>query len=184
MGRIGAEQLPEFPSGTNSRLTLPRGASRKAALEDIPFLRQLYWSFRMEEMEPVPWPPELKQAFIDQQFNLQHRHYLVRFPRADFLILEYRREPIGRLYIDRDAKRWHVIDIGFLPEWRNRGRGYSTLKAIQRQAEASAASGIVLHVERRNIRAQALYRRLSFEEVESSDTHIRMHWSCGREFAG
>lgn len=177
MASIETQQLPEFPSGKNSPLKLSHGASRKAALEDIPFLRQLYWSFRVEEMAPVPWPPELKHAFIDQQFNLQHRHYIVRFPRADFLILEHRGEPIGRLYIDCDAACWHIVDIGFLPAWRNRGRGLAMLMAIQRQAQACAASGIILHVERHNIRAQALYHRLHFHEVEGSDTHIRMQWS-------
>lgn len=177
MAAIQAEELPAFPSGKGSGLVLPRGASRRAALGDIPFLRWLYWSFRMEEVASVPWPTGLKHSFLDQQFNLQHRHYVVRFPRADFLILESRGEPIGRLYIDRDAATWHLVDIGFLPEWRGRGRGRATIEAIQRKAQASAASGIVLHVERRNTRAQSLYCRLHFHEVERGDTHIRMQWA-------
>ena len=177
MTSIAVEQLPAFPPGKNSRLSLSRGASRSATLMDIPFLRRLYWSFRMEEMEPVPWLLEMKRAFIDGQFSLQHRHYVAAFSNADFLILQHKSEPIGRLYVDSSAERWHIVDIGFLPEWRNRGRGLATLEAIQRQAQACAASSIFLHVERHNIRAQALYRRLHFHEVEASDTHIGMQWS-------
>lgn len=174
---IGAEQLPAFPSGANSRLKLPRGASRAATPEDVAFLRRLYWSFRMEEMDPVPWPPEVKRAFIDQQFDLQHRYYVARFSSADFLILLEGSEPIGRLYVDSSAEQWHLIDIGFLPQWRNLGKGEAVLKTMQRKARAHSVSGIKLHVERRNIRAQSLYRRLRFRETDAGDTHIQMQWS-------
>jgi ribosomal protein S18 acetylase RimI-like enzyme len=177
MVAIAAEQLPAFPVGKNVRLAFSRGASRGATLADIPFLRQLYWSFRMEEMEPVPWLHEMKRAFIDGQFNLQHRHYVSVFSNADFLILQDKGEPIGRLYVDCAAERWHIIDIGFLPQWRNRGRGLALLKAIQRQAKSSGASDLYLHVERRNTRAQALYHRLQFREANATDTHIGMQWS-------
>ncbi|WP_448112327.1 GNAT family N-acetyltransferase [Mesorhizobium amorphae] len=153
--------------------------SRAATHEDILFLRRLYWSFRMEEMEPVPWPLEVKQAFIDQQFDLQHRHYVAKFSNADFLILLEGNQPIGRLYIDSSTEKWHLIDIGFLPQWRNLGKGQVLMKAIQRQAKLHAASALMLHVERRNARAQALYRRLQFREVETGgDTHIQMQWAA------
>ncbi|MER8753109.1 GNAT family N-acetyltransferase [Mesorhizobium sp. M1050] len=177
MASSKAEALPAFPAGESSRLSFPRGASRRATLADIPFLRRLYWSFRIEEMEPVPWLQEMKRAFIDGQFALQHRHYVSVFSNADFLILQDKGKPIGRLYVDTSTERWHIIDIGFLPEWRKRGRGIALLKAIQRQAQTSGASGVFLHVERRNIRAQALYRRLQFQEVDATDTHIGMEWS-------
>lgn len=177
MVSIAAEELPAFPAGENSRLGFARGASRSARLADIPFLRQLYWSFRMEEMEPVPWLQEMKRAFIDGQFNLQHRHYVSVFSNAEFLILQDKGKAIGRLYVDTSVERWHIIDIGFLPEWRNGGRGLAMLKAVQRQAQASGASGVFLHVERRNVRAQGLYRRLQFQEVDATDTHIGMEWS-------
>ena len=54
--------------------------------------------------------------------------------------------------------------------------GSLLLKDIQRQAQSSGASGVYLHVERRNDRAQALYRRLEFREVDATDTHIGMEW--------
>jgi ribosomal protein S18 acetylase RimI-like enzyme len=177
MGLLGVESLPAFPAGASSQLKLSHGAARAAAYEDIVFLRRLYWSFRMDEMEPVPWPPELKWAFIDQQFDLQHRHYVASFSSADFLILLNGSEPIGRLYVDSTVEQWHVIDIGFLPQWRNLGKGQVMLKTIQRQARARSAS-VMLHVERRNVRAQALYRRMHFRETEAGDTHIQMQWTA------
>ncbi len=183
MTSTGTEQLPVFPSGENSRLKLPRGISRAATLDDTVFLRQLYWSFRMEEMEPVSWPQEMKRAFIDRQFDLQHRHYVARFAEADFLVLLHGTEPIGRLYVDASVERWHIIDIGFLPKWRNLGNGQALLKAIQHRARACSASGILLHVERHNTRAQALYRRLHFRETEAGDTHIQMQWAASRASA-
>lgn len=173
---VGTEHLPAFPSGGKSMFG--GNASRAATLEDIAFLRRLYWSFRMEEMEPIPWPQDMKRAFIDQQFALQHCHYVSRFPNADFLVLMHEGESIGRLYVDTSIERWHIIDIGFLPQWRNRGKGAATLQAIQRNAKACSASGILLHVERRNVRAQALYHRLRFRETEAGDTHVQMRWAA------
>ncbi|QND50997.1 GNAT family N-acetyltransferase [Phyllobacterium sp. 628] len=177
MTNIATGQLPQFPARPwESRLSIPTCSSRPATLDDLPFLRRLYHSFRKDELDQVPWPQEHKTAFLDQQFDLQHRYYIAAFPQTDFLIIEKDGIPIGRLYIQMAADNWHVIDIGFLPEWRNQGIGSAILTGIQEAAIARQASGIVLHVDQNNRRARDLYQAFGFKVADISDTHIRMQW--------
>lgn len=172
---IGA--LQEFPTRAgHHRLFVPACILRPARLDDLAFLRHLYCSFRKDELSQIPWSQEDKQAFLDQQFSLQHRYYIAAFPQTDFLIIEKDGIPIGRLYIDLDADIWHIIDIGFLPEWRGLGLGSAVLKAIQDAATTEENPAIVLHVDRSNRRAYELYQALGFTDIEATDTHIRMRW--------
>ncbi|SDP33603.1 GNAT family N-acetyltransferase [Phyllobacterium sp. OV277] len=177
MTEAGTGQLPEFPVRLwNDRLAIPACVLRPAAFNDLPFLRRLYHSFRKDELAHIPWPQEHKDAFLNQQFDLQHRYYIAAFPQTDFLIIEKDGTPIGRLYIQMAAHNWHIIDIGFLPEWRNRGMGSAMLSSIQDAAIAGNAGGIVLHVDQNNRRARGLYEALGFKAADTSDTHIRMEW--------
>ncbi|MBB3609593.1 N-acetyltransferase [Rhizobium sp. BK602] len=177
MTGVIADPLPEFPGGTgHSRLDVSPCILRPARLDDLSFLRELYRSFREDELVLIPWSREDKQAFLDQQFNLQHRYYIAAFPRTDFLIIEKDRTPIGRLYINLSADIWHIIDIGLLTEWRGQGLGSAILEAIQDAAMTEKSLGVILHVDRNNRRAYELYRALGFTVVETGDTHIRMEW--------
>jgi hypothetical protein len=45
-------------------------------------------SFRAEEFLLVPWPQAQKDAFLHQQFRLQHHHFVTHFAGADFWIVE------------------------------------------------------------------------------------------------
>lgn len=170
-------QMPTFPARTwSNRFSISSCSLRAARFEDLPFLRQLYRSFRKEEFANIPWPQESKDAFLDQQFDLQHRYYIAAFPGTDFLIMEKDGAPIGRLYLQMAAIEWHIIDIGFLSQWRNHGLGSAILNSIRNAAITEQITGIVLHVDRTNTRAQKLYQASGFQEVETSVTHIRMQW--------
>jgi ribosomal protein S18 acetylase RimI-like enzyme len=174
---IQTGQLPEFPARTvGNRLFVTTCTLRPAGLDDLTFLRQLYHSFRADELARVPWPPQDKQAFLNQQFNLQHRYYIAAFPQTDFLIIEKEGVRIGRLYIDLSADIWHIIDIGLLPEWRNRGIGLALLNDIKAAAMAGENPGIILHVDKANGRARKLYQASGFEVAGATETHIRMQW--------
>ncbi len=151
-------------------------------------MRDLYASTRAEEMAPVPWPDAAKRAFLDQQFDLQHRHFLSHFPGADFWLVESAQGPIGRLYRDSSALPGGdaddlIIDICFLPSWRSQGLGGSLLRAAQGSASARGR-GVRLHVQVHNSRALALYRRLGFVVCGSSDigsdSHFEMRWPGSR----
>lgn len=51
-------------------------------------MARLYASTRIGELAPVPWPEEIKQAFLHSQFELQHAHYRKHYHHAEFLVIE------------------------------------------------------------------------------------------------
>jgi ribosomal protein S18 acetylase RimI-like enzyme len=155
---------------------------RRATADDLPFFRALYGSFRALEMALVPWTAEQKQFFLDDQFRLQHLHFTGFFARADFLTVT-RSSPFagpqdaGRLYLDRSAPCWRIIDIGLVPELRGEGIGTVLIEGVQASATAADAEGVALQVARDNPRARALYLRLGFvDDGAPEGFHQPMLW--------
>lgn len=144
--------------------------------DDLPWLRDLYASTRAEEMAPVPWPDLVKRTFLDQQFGLQHQHYLTHFGDTDFLAIEHaRRGPVGRYYLRRAAPEHLIVDISLFPGMRGRGLGQTLIEASQREAQA-LDRGMQLHVSAQNYAARRLYERLGFVVSGSGATHHLMSW--------
>jgi ribosomal protein S18 acetylase RimI-like enzyme len=162
-----------------------RGFFLRAAVDDdLPWLRELYASTRAEEMTPVPWPEATKRAFLEQQFELQHRHFISHFAGADFWLVEGLQGPIGRLYRDRadsaDARADDlIVDICFLPAWRGHGLGGVLLSAAQ-AAAAARGRGLKLHVQVHNTRALSLYQRLGFTITSTAGAHTEMRWPAAK----
>lgn len=140
---------------------------------DHVWLRELYASTRTDELSAVTWPDAAKRAFLDQQFDLQHRHFVTHFAGADYLAIESGARPIGRLYLDRTRDAWLVVDIALLPEWRGAGLGSALLSAVCEDA-AAARRDVELHVALNNPRARRLYERHGFASIEQSATHLLM----------
>ncbi len=141
---------------------------RPATATDRPFLLQLFRSVRWDELAPTGWSDRAKIDFLESQFEFQHRHYDAAFAGADFSVIERGGAAIGRLSVDRTTPRLHLIEISLAPEWRGRGIGGALIGRLQDEVRAGRAAGIVLNVERINVGAQRLYRRLGF--VESPPT--------------
>jgi ribosomal protein S18 acetylase RimI-like enzyme len=158
------ERLPE-------ELTL-----RGATVEDRPFLRDVYAATREEELARTDWSPEMKHAFVQQQFDAQDRWYRENvWPDAEYLVILHRGRPAGRLYLSRTPGETRIVDISLLPEFRGRGLGTSILRALQ---EESAAAGreLTIHVERFNP-ALRLYERLGFALAEDKGVYLFMNWT-------
>jgi len=177
-----------FPPGPakrpvlSDRLNALRLSLRRADDADVSFLQSLYASFRAEELARISWSQPQKDAFVGDQFRLQHHHFVTYFSEADFWIVERSQpsgssSPVGRLYIDRSASLWRIIDIGFLPEMRGQGIGSALLQWAQVCATDAGAAGIDLHVLLVNEAAAKLYRRLGFRtEGKPEGYHQRMAW--------
>jgi len=180
--------VPDFPEPVQAPPPLPEGlrrmgvALRGARAADLPFLRTLYGGFRAEELALAPWTPEQKARFLDDQFRLQHADWVHRYADADFLIVEQARPPaaaaaIGRLYLRRRAPLWRIVDIGFVPAKRGAGLGGALIQWVCASAHQAGAAGVGLAVLATNPRAEALYRRLGFEDSGAGDNVRRdMTW--------
>jgi ribosomal protein S18 acetylase RimI-like enzyme len=142
---------------------------------DIPFLRRLYASTRWEELAVVTdWSDAQKLAFLDSQFSFQRHHYRTYYPATSWGLLEHHSAPAGRLYVHREPATLLVMDIALLPDWRGRGIGTALMQWVCAQARAEDKS-VTISVEKFN-RAQTLYRRLGFREIEDGGIHWGMEW--------
>lgn len=145
---------------------------RAATDADRPFLLTVYGTLRAAELAQVPWPDEVKSAFVAQQFHAQDTAYRNAYPGADFLVVEVDGVPIGRLYRYDTDTELHVLDIALLPEWCGRGIGSALLADVLAEADASGRD-VGLFVERWNP-AKRLYERLGFTEVGSDEIYIEL----------
>lgn len=132
--------------------------------QDLPFLARLYASTRQEEVARTGWPPELQQAFLQQQHEAQHAHYKVAFANAEWSIVERAGQAIGRLYWYEGETDLHIVDITLLPEFRGGGVGGAILTDVLAHADRRG-KGVTIHVEKNNP-ARTLYDRLGFEVIE------------------
>lgn len=167
------------PAGPPIATQSPPGLSlRWITDDDLPFLAELYASTRREEVAQTPWSEEQKEAFLRWQFENQHRHYQEYYPDCELLVIEKdsigRREPIGRLYVDRWKEEIRLVDIALLPEHRGHGLGRKILEVLLEEGRASGLP-VSIHVEYNNP-ALRLYKRLGFRHVDSNGIYYLMRW--------
>lgn len=151
-------------------------AVRAATDDDLPFLRALYAQSRAAELAAVPWPEQVRRAFCDSQFDLQHRHYVAHYIPAAFLLVLRQGEAVGRLYLHAAAREMRIIDVLLAAAVRGRGLGSALLRWVQAAAVCSGAEMLSLHVATDNPAACRLYRRLGFLESGAQGGHLRMIW--------
>lgn len=148
--------------------------ARRVAPGDLAFLQQLYASTRAEELAASGWPADEQEAFLVQQFGLQHRYYQEHHRDADFLLLSsLAGQPLGRLYWRAiDAEEAALIDVSLIPQARGRGLGTALMSMLVSQADRLGQS-IGLHVEPDNP-ARRLYERHGFELLSDNGVYARM----------
>lgn len=137
---------------------------REVTSEDEAFLRKVYACTRAQEMALVPWDEEQREAFLNSQFDAQDKHYRSTFPEASFEIILNELEPIGRLYVLREATETRILDITILPEHRSAGIGTSLIRQLLEEADQNQGT-VTIWVEQFNP-SQALFQRLGFSIIQ------------------
>jgi len=168
-----APPLPALPEALRAQdIALP-----SAGMADLPILTELYSASRMPELLLAPWPLAQKRAFLDEQFALQHVHFVRTHRKGDFRLVTRAEKPVGRFYFDRNGREWGAIDLLLGVETQGRGIGGALLAWLQQAAADAGAAGVRLSVAHDNPRAHALYRRLGFADAgDIAGTHIAMTW--------
>jgi ribosomal protein S18 acetylase RimI-like enzyme len=168
---IAQQTAPPFALPT---ALLSQGFALRAETDaDIAFLMRLYASTREEELAPVPWSAEQKAVFLTQQFDAQRRHYRA-YTDCAFDVIEHTGTPAGRLYLQTQPSRLHIVDVALLPAWRGRGVGVALLEGLQNAGRASGRN-VSTFVEKFNP-ALRLYRRLGFTEIADHGVYLEMEW--------
>lgn len=147
---------------------------RAVEADDLAFVYDLYAHVRAPELAAVPWTEADKARFLEQQAQLQHRHYTDNYPGADLLLIEDASGPIGRIYVFRSRAEIRLMDIALLPQWRGKGVGSRLLAELLDEARATDCC-VTLHVEPHNP-AQRLYARLGFRLVEQRGVYDFLRW--------
>lgn len=158
----------------------PAWAARSLALRhvreaDVSFLRQLYGQTRADELAHVPWPRAMLDRFLDDQFALQHKHYVTHYATAQFLIIESAGQPVGRLYVHQDNQDHHIVDISIATDHQGKGWGRELIAHLQALA-SQEGHGVSLHVSIYNPRARSLYERLGFQATAEEGAYVAMRW--------
>jgi GNAT superfamily N-acetyltransferase len=151
---------------------------RPATEGDSELLYRIYASTRDEELAPVPWDAPAREAFLRMQFAAQDSYYRQTYPHASYDLIVDGEEALGRLYVDRGAAAWLVIDLALLPRHRGKGIGTSLLSSVLEQA-AEAAKPVQIHVERFNP-ARRLYDRLGFDQIADQGVYLLLEWRAFR----
>jgi GNAT superfamily N-acetyltransferase len=158
------------PASFREAVVAPPGiALREEEEGDLPFLQRLYASTRAEELAPVPWSEEQKQAFLAHQFALQREQYRQHYPGAEWLLIERDAAPVGRLYVRAGSSEVRLMDIALLPALRGGGLGTALTRAVLDCADARGLP-VTLHVEPFNP-AYRMYRRFGFAYVRSTGVY-------------
>ena len=152
-----------------------RIALRPATPRDRELLFRVYASTREEELAPVPWPPEAKEAFLRQQFDAQDAWWRTNYAGASFEVVVVDGLDAGRLYLWEGPSELRIVDVAPLPEARRGGIGTRLLEDVKARASA-AGKAVTIHVERMNP-ALRLYERLGFRLVEDKGVYLFLSWS-------
>lgn len=155
-----------------------RGIALPAAgAEDMMLLADLHAASRMAELLHAPWPLAQKRAFLDEQFALQHAHFVKAHRKGDFRLVTQDGTPIGRFYFNRSGPEWALVDILLGAEAQGSGIGGALVGWLQQAAAEAGAESLRLSVAYNNPRARDLYRRLGFEDAgDVAGTHLAMRW--------
>jgi RimJ/RimL family protein N-acetyltransferase len=147
---------------------------REIIPEDEALLFRVYSSSRAAEMAMTGWTEEQREAFLRSQYNAQRDHYQKYFSNAEFKVILFNGQPVGRLYLLRETHRDRIIDIAIVPEARRQGIATHLLKNLMQLASASKKS-LTIYVETFNP-ALGLFQRLGFKSIENDDINFLMEY--------
>ena len=139
---------------------------------DMEFLLRLYASTREAELEPVPWTPEEKAAFVHQQFWAQHQHWRENYTDTSWDLVLLDGEPVGRLYVARWPDEIRIVDIAIAPAHRGRGLGTRLFGELLAEGDRLGKKTSI-HVEVFNP-ARRLYERLGFVQAGDRGVYLLM----------
>lgn len=146
---------------------------RPSLSTDEDFLVAVYGSTREQEMAMVPWTVEQKEAFIRSQLSAQLHHYRAEYPNAEYSIILFEDQPVGRVYVDRRATEIRIMDITLLPEYR--GKGISS-PIICRLKDEAAACGKELSINLDKLsQSHSIFEHFGFLTTESKSNEASFH---------
>ena len=141
----------------------------EASDSDEDFLRELFY---LDRAEPIQYlGRDTREKLLEQQYQTYSSHMASLSKVQDSIIVE-NETPIGRLIVQKEAKKWHVADICLHPN--RRGKGIGTLLLLSMIKEAGFEQcPISVWVFQQNPCVR-LYHRLGFKEEKEINGYVYM----------
>lgn len=147
---------------------------KPAKANDNLFMAELFYSTKTFFYE-LGLPLDVAQSMLEQQYRLQQVSYREQYPNAIIYILCYQQQAVGKLMLDTNEHRVHLVDFIIAPSMRGRGLGSAILEAVKLEARQRQLP-VHLSVESENTQAKSLYLRHGFQFQSRSDTYESMRW--------
>jgi ribosomal protein S18 acetylase RimI-like enzyme len=144
---------------------------RGATPGDDDFLRDLYETTRAEEVRGFGWDEAEQHAFLEMQFTMQKRAYLMQHPNAQHSIIWCDGQRAGRILVDRSGGGLTLVDISVHPDFRKRGIASQMLKRLQAESDL-----VLLSVDKTNLSARRLYEKFGFMTTGENEFIFTMRW--------
>jgi len=151
---------------------------RAAREDEAALLLAIFAAGRQTELDLLPFNPEKKAQFLRMQFQAQAQAYRSRYPQADYQLIEWEGQVIGRLLVAEQDDALFLVDIGLLPQFQGQGLGTALLTDLLAEAEARRLP-VRLQVAGANP-ALRLYLRLGFQLVEPAENavYLTLYRAC------
>lgn len=116
-----------------------------------------------------------KNDFMIKQFTIEQDQLSKMYPNAEFNIVMFNEEPIGRFYIYYDKEIDRIIEIGLLGGYRSKGIGGNIVRRVIEKAIEKKKT-VSLQVAWFNQEAYRFYEKLGFKMVENNGIAYEMKY--------
>jgi ribosomal protein S18 acetylase RimI-like enzyme len=149
---------------------------RPATAGDEQFLKRVHRAARHWEFAFLlqSGETELYHKIMAQQYDSQHRFYFAAYDQAQYAVIQWTDQAIGRLYVDYRDDEVRVLDIAILPDYRGRGIGRIVMTGLCLEA-AMRRKPVRLHVHYLS-RALRFYQSLGFQQISMEGPSYLMEW--------
>lgn len=140
------------------------------------FLLKLFKECRQDLVSIGSINEKQKDDIAFQQFTIEQEQLIKKYPDAEFNIVMFNGEPIGRLYIYYGDIVDNILEIGLLDEYRGLGIGKKLVtKLIQNARKMNKR--VRLKVAWFNQRAYKFYEEIGFKVIENQGIFFEMEYT-------
>ncbi len=159
-------------SSTPSRRWKARSVLRVETADDRSFCESLFVDLQRPVLDLAGWDDTQCAAYLKLQFAQRERDVHMRYPDADYSIVRFDGDDVGRLVVDRGATGIRLLEIVIQNEFRGRGIARDCLRRLCAEADAGSLD-IELLVAIDNPAVQ-LYLDFDFAVVDDDGMYFKM----------
>jgi ribosomal protein S18 acetylase RimI-like enzyme len=138
------------------------------------FLARLYAATHGQALRLLP--DVQRMALVKMQFEAQRQSYAKQYPGSERLVIWQAGTPIGQCWLFAASEELRILDLALLPERQGCGIGTAILRGLIDRTR-HGGTPLRLSVQRGNLGALRLYRKLGFEQISESSVSIEMEHS-------